>query len=241
MSVRDDKFWGDFLGVDATVWSTAGVSVESHVGLRDFRGFWCFRRNGRIVVSAPAAWIHRLTEIAAGRKREDDLLLPDFWAQALGQDFERAIGPAFQGCLEPASFVHRPHGSVRAVDDSDHAAVGQLREACGVDWQVGGVDKAKLWRHAYFEDGQITAMAGYRSWADDAGDPCIITRPDRRSRGHGARVTAAVVAAALADGKVLLYQTLEVNHPAVRLAFSLGYERYANHLAIFLRREVLET
>jgi hypothetical protein len=47
-------------------------------------------------------------------------------------------------------------------------------------------------------------------------------------------VTSAVVAAALASGKLLLYQTLESNEPSVRIALSLGYERYANHLAVRL-------
>jgi hypothetical protein len=240
MGIRDDKFWADFLGVDPTGWSTIGVSVQSHVGLRGYRGLWCFRRNRRIVVSAPAPWVPRLTEVIVRRVEDDDLMLPTFWAQALQHDFERAIGPAFQGCLDPTRFEHKANSSVRPVDDSDCAAVEQFRAACGPDWNDGGLDKAGLWRHAYFEGGLITAMAGYRAWADDAGDPCVLTRSDVRSGGRGAAVTAAVVARALANGKMLLYQTLESNHPAVRIALSLGYDRYANHLAIRLNREAPE-
>src|SRR5262245_63994376 len=59
LGIRDDKFWADFLGVDPTDWSTIGVSVQPHVGLRGYRGLWCFRRNRRIVVSAPAQWVDR--------------------------------------------------------------------------------------------------------------------------------------------------------------------------------------
>ena len=167
-------------------------------------------------------------------------MLPTFWAQALGPDFERAIGPAFQGCLDPARFEHQPNSAARPVYDSDRAAVEQFRAACGPDWNGGGLDKAGFWRHAYFEEGQITAMAGYRAWADDAGDPCVLTRSDVRSGGRGAAVTAAVVAEALANGKLLLYQTLESNQPAVRIALSLGYDRYANHLAVRLNHEAPE-
>ena len=64
-----------------------------------------------------------------------------------------------------------------------------------------------------------------------------VTRTHARFGGRGAAVTAAVVAKALANGKLLLHQTLESNQPAIRIAFSLGYDRYANHLAVRLSRE----
>lgn len=239
MGLRDDKFWADFLGVEPTDWSTPGVSVQPHVGLRGFRGFWCFLRQRRLVVSAPAPWLPRLTE-AIRRVDEEQLMKPDFWTQALQGDFDRAIGPAFQGSLDPTSFEPRANTSVRPVADSDRAAIEQMKADSGADWDAGGLDRAPLFRHAYFEGGVVAAMAGYRAWSDDAGDPCILTRPDARSRGCGAAVSTAVVAQALAHGKLLLYQTLESNQAAVRLALSLGYERYANHLAIRLKREAPE-
>ena len=235
MAIRDDKFWAEFLGVDPTDWRRTGVSVQPHVGLRGYRGLWCFRRNQRVVVSAPDSWVARLAELIDRRANDDLLLLPTFWARALSHDFEQAIGPAFQGCLNPAKFRHRPNDSVRPVGDADGLAVEEFRNACGPDWNMP--DDARLWRHAYFENGFITAMAGYRSWSESAGDPCVITRPDARSGGRGAAVTSAVVAEALANGKLLLYQTLESNKPAVRIARSLGYDQYSNHLAVRLSRE----
>jgi len=234
MGIRDDKFWADYLGVDSTDWVRTGVSVSPHAGLSGYRGFWCFRRNQRTVVSAPAAWIAQLTEAIEGSDA-DDLMLPTFWAQALPHDFEQAIGPAFQGCLDPANFKHKPNDSVRLVGDADRLAVEEFRTACGADWSMP--DDAGHSRYACFEDGDITALAGYRSWSDTAGDPCVITRPDARRGGRGAAVTSAVVAEALANGKLLLYQTLESNKAAVRIAGSLGYDRYANHLAIRLSRD----
>jgi len=239
MGKGDDEFWADFLGIEPADWATPGVTVQPHVGLRGFCGFWCFRRNSRSVVSAPAAWVPRLTEAVRG-VAEAQLMLSSFWAQALPHDFERSIGPAFQGCLDPRKFEHRPHHAVRRVDDSDGAALDEFRAACDADWSDGGLDRAPLWRHAYFEEGRMSALAGYRAWKEHAGDPCILTRSDVRSGGRGAAVTAAVVAQALAHDKLLLYQTLESNQAAVRLAFSLGYERYANHLAIRLKREAPE-
>lgn len=235
MGFQDDKFWADYLGTDPADWDTIGVSVLPHVGLRGYSGLWCFRRNRRAVVSAPAAWVPRLTEMIVERTHDDDLMQDTFWARVLQHDFERAIGPAFQGCLDPAKFKHKPNNLVRPVDDADGLAVEEFRTACGPEWNMP--DNADLWRYAFFEEGVITAMAGYRSWSDIAGDPCVITRPDARSGGRGAGVTAAVVAEALRNGKLLLYQTLESNQPAIRIALSLGYDQYASHLAVRLRRQ----
>jgi hypothetical protein len=234
MSLADDEFWADFLGVAPSTWAGTGVSVQPHAELRGYRGFWCFRRNQRTIISAPPAWVDRLTEVAAVRT-DHDLLLATFWERALPQDCERVVGPAFQGCLEPGKFKGRPNGSVRALHDRDAPAVEDFRAACGEDWNMP--DNASLFRQAYFEANTITAMAGYRAWSDHAGDPCMITRPTARGRGHGAAVTSAVVAEALAHRRLLLYQTLESNEAAVRIARSLGYDRYANHLAVRLNRD----
>lgn len=234
MTVRDDEFWAEFLGVDPGEWSEAGVSVRCHVGLSGYLGFWCFRRGRKVVVSAPPSWVRRLEDLVVGRAGAE-LMEAGFWSQALGHHFERAIGPAFQGCLDPAKFVPKPSRAVRPVTEADVSEVERFRAACGTDWNMP--DEAQHWRHAYVEVDGITALAGYRSWSDSAGDPCVITRPDARSGGRGAAVTSAVVAEALAAGKLLLYQTLESNEPAVRVALSLGYERYANHLAVRLRSE----
>jgi GNAT superfamily N-acetyltransferase len=90
---------------------------------------------------------------------------------------------------------------------------------------------------AHFDGKRITAMAGYRPWNDYAGDPCVLTHPEFRRRGQATAVVSAVVAAALDEGKLLLYQTLEANRGAVQIALNLGFEQYARHVAVRLKRE----
>jgi predicted GNAT family acetyltransferase len=90
---------------------------------------------------------------------------------------------------------------------------------------------------AYLDGERIIAMAGYRPWNDGAGDPCVLTHPDHRGRGCGTAVVSLVVATALPQGKLLLYQTLEANRGAVQIALNLGYDQYARHLAIRLNRD----
>ena len=43
---------------------------------------------------------------------------------------------------------------------------------------------------------------------------------------------------ALKEGKVPLYQTLESNVAAIKIARRLGYERYAQHFAVRLNTDV---
>jgi hypothetical protein len=236
LTVRDDRFWAAFLGIEPADWGAPGVSYRVHVGLRDYRGLWCFRRNDRIVVSAPRGWIAALEERFAGCD-PDDLMRTAFLTKALADDCEQAIGPAFQGCLDPERFTRRAAPRVRKLVAADAGALDALRAACGPDWDAGGFDKTDAWRYGYFDDEGITAVAGYRTWTGDAGDPCILTHPRFRGAGRSAAVTGAVVSDALANGKLLLYQTLESNEAAVRVAFALGFERYANHVAVRLRSD----
>jgi hypothetical protein len=64
-------------------------------------------------------------------------------------------------------------------------------------------------------------------------------RGSRRWQGTAPGTTSLspVVAAALKEGKLLLYQTLEANRGAVQIALNLGYEQYARHVAVRLKRE----
>jgi len=61
-------------------------------------------------------------------------------------------------------------------------------------------------------------MAGYRPWTEIAGDPCVITHPGFRGRGCGTAVVSAVMEQGLQEGRLLLYQTLEANRSAVKIA-----------------------
>ena len=233
VSAQHDAYWGGFFGIAPSLLSTTGVSVVPHVDLVGFQGVWFFLRGGRLVVSAPDPWLPHL-------RRQLVDAAPELPSQAtlerlFGASIERVIGPAFQGALEASAFRELASSSVRSVGDADAQAIADFRAACGTeDWEIGGLENAPLYRSAHFENGAITALAGLRVKSRGAGDPCVATHPQHRGRGFGTQVVSAVVAAALADDHLLLYQTLEANLPSVRVALTLGYVRYANHLAIRL-------
>jgi GNAT superfamily N-acetyltransferase len=162
----------------------------------------------------------------------------DSWVELLGGDFLRLIGPAFQGCLDPREFRPASSEKVRFVEAEDRAAVNQFRAASGPDeWKSGGLDEVTAHMAAHFDGSKITAMAGYRRWRDDTGDPCVLTHPEFRGRGDGTAVVSAVVGRAMEEGKLLLYQTLESNRRAVGIALRLGYRQYASHVAVRLKAE----
>lgn len=233
VSTHHDAYWGGFFGIAPSLLTTPGVSVVPHVDLAGFQGVWFFLRATRLVVSAPEAWVPHL-------RRELANTAPELPSQAtleglFGASLDRVIGPAFQGALEASAFREVASSAVRSIGDADAQAVLDFRTACGPDdWETGGLDRAPLYRAAHFENGAITALAGLRVKSRGAGDPCVLTHPQHRGRGLGKQVVSAVVAAALADDHLLLYQTLEANLASVRLAFSLGYVRHANHLAVRL-------
>ncbi|HET6585420.1 MAG TPA: GNAT family N-acetyltransferase [Nannocystaceae bacterium] len=237
MPSRDDRFWAEFLGIDPSEWTSPGVSVRPHAALAGYRGVWCFRRAARVVVSAPTDWVAHLSTKLVGC--EPDALLDEaFLVELFGDDLERMIGPAFQGRLEPDRFRPAVSADVRFIGRDDAAAVDRFRAECGADaWESGSLDKVEQPMAAHFDGSRITAMAGYRPRNHDAGDPCVLTHPEFRRRGHGTRVVSAVVGAALGQAKLLLYQTLEANRGAVEIALNLGYEPYARHMAVRLKRD----
>lgn len=233
MAHRDDQFWASYLGVAGSEWASRGVSVRAHVGLAGFRGAWCFRHSERTVFSVPPGWVRHVTTMLASCD-DDALMDEDCLRKIFGADFERTIGPAFQGCLDPNRFRNFPNSNIELVRAQHRAAFDNFRRAFDdPDWEASALSKTEEMA-AYFAGAKIVAVASYRAWSRDAGDPCVLTHPDYRNRGYATRAAAAVVARALGRGKTLLYQTLESNTAAVRVATKLGYEQYARHIAVRL-------
>ncbi|MEM7155605.1 MAG: GNAT family N-acetyltransferase [Myxococcota bacterium] len=237
MGHRDDQYWAEFFGMAPEDWSSRGVSFRPHVRLAGFRGLWCFRRAQRVVVSAPPAWVSTLRQ-RWGRWDLDRLLDPSALQDSLGDDCERCIGPAFQGCLEVEPRPEPPSPHVRPVTAADRAAIENFERRCGAEaWSTSSLQDATAFAHVYADGPTITAMGGLRGKGEGVGDLCVLTDPHHRGQGRATAALSAVTRAAVEHGTHVLYQTLEANVAAVRLAFALGFTRYANHVAVRLRRD----
>lgn len=233
-----DRYWAEFFGVSPKDWAIPGTFFRPHVGLLGYRGLWCFRRKDRVVVSAPPAWVPRLERSWAGWDAER-LVDRDRVAASLGSHCERCIGPAFQGWLDPSSFQALACSEVRPLRSSDRASLERFKEECGEDdWEASGL--AHVGSPAYVHDAndELTAMAGLRQKSSGVGDLCVLAHPRHRGSGRGGAVVSAVARDAAERGTLVLYQTLESNEAAVRLALSLGFGRYATHLAARLNSDL---
>jgi GNAT superfamily N-acetyltransferase len=235
---RYDRFWADYLGVTPAELNQPGLSIAAHVGLQGYRGVWYFRRRDRTVVSAPPGWIphllSRLPEIG-----EEHLMDEPVMREVFGRDFDRVVGPAYQGYLLPELFRPCVTPQVRFLRPADITLVQAFQVECGSDaWEYAGFHETTSYLAAICEDDRILSLAGYnRVWRDEAGGPCILTHQAYRGRGLATATTSAVVGRALHAGKILLYQTLETNTASVGVARRLGYEHYARHVAVRLKTE----
>jgi GNAT superfamily N-acetyltransferase len=233
---QHDRFWAEYLGVKPSDWGVPGVSVNAHVGLKGYRGVWFFSRRDRLVVSAPNGWVPHISQYLANLSQYDKVAEEAPLRELFGDDFDRRIGPALQGALIPERFRPFKSENVRQPAAVDWQAIQAFRSECGEEGGVDfGMDGAALYQATYFKDGRVAAWSGFRPWNDHAGDPCVLTHPEYRGRGWGTAVVSMTVELALAAGKLLLYQTLETNTAAVKLAQRLGYVRYAQHVAVRLK------
>ncbi len=238
MAERDERFWANILGIEASDWNLPGVCVRPHAGLTGYQGLWSFRHGERVVISAPPGWVERVGALIEGVALER-LLQAASWQGLLSDACLATVGPAYQGCLEPERFRAVPDANVERIDGDPTAAFGEFRDAVGAEaWDEDGIDDARAFVAVRRDGSQPVALCGYRQWAADAGDPCVVVHPRFRGRGYGTAVVSAVVQSALAAGKTLLYQTLESNVGATAIAAKLGYERFAQHIAIRLKSSV---
>lgn len=234
---RAHAYWARFLGIEPADWMEPGVSFRAHVGLRGYQGMWCFRHNERVVVSAPTAWLAHVEELW-GAWDPQRLMDQAAVVASLGDECKRCIGLAFQGCIDAGRLRDVEAPQARAVVASDQVAVERFRGQCGEDaWSVSGLSAVGTLAYVCVDGAEITAMGGFREKSDGVGDLCVLVHPRFRGRRRGAAVVRAVTADALAKGHLVSYQTLESNRAAVKLALSVGFVRYGNHLPVRLRHD----
>jgi hypothetical protein len=238
---RVDAFWAGFFGLPARALAEPGTHVVPHARLGDYSGAWFFVRllddrpdEGARIASAPPAWCELIRD-ALDARGYDALLSEEALRALFGGAFRGTVGPAYHGWLDAERFRPRPSPAVRELAPSDARRVAALRAACGErDWQSADLRVDAPGACGWFEDGELLAAASLTDWGEGVVGPGVLSRPASRRTGCGTGVCSAAVAAALAAGKSLTYQTLMVNTGALRIASSLGFEPYASHLAVRL-------
>jgi len=237
---RVDGYWSRFLGVPASALQNPGVVVTPHAELGDYPGVWFFVRGRAAVVSAPPEWVveleRNLRTVAA-----QELAFPDSAARVVGEASGRVVGPSFQGWLPARRFRPVTPDSVQRLAESDADPIQVFQTSCPrEDWDQSGIRLAAAPIWASFEEPAIVALGQLRPHSEGAVDPCVVTHPDHRGQGHASRLVSAMVHSALSRERLVLYQTLLANVPAVALARRLGFSQYATVVAVRLPRDAVQ-
>ena len=221
-------YWADEMGCPAEELFAEPLLLKAHgQRLDDYNGIFALFRRGRAVISFPS---DRLEDLSATLPTNP--LSPDLLASHFMRGGYRVIGPAFIGY---AAEVPQTAGGVRALEPPDMSLVETLQAACDeTEWEYGGSEPARVPCTGAFEDGSLAALAGYEIWNHAIAHISVITHPSFRGKGYGRQAVMELAGMALAAGLVPQYRTLESNIPSMRIAGTLGFERYATSVAVRL-------
>jgi len=228
-------FWAAHLGCGEVQLAQPRTSVvRAGPELASYRGATVVFRPPACVLAVPADWYDPVASSVGHRPPAqvfDSMLL----RQVFGAAVDQIIGPAWLGYADASDFRPAPTKGARLLTGQDLPALARLASACGpVAWEHSGIDPARPPVFGCF-DGEVLAAAGMlERWGDRLLQVGIVTHPGYRGRGYGKAVVSAMTAHGLATGGVLQYRTLQANLPSVGIAQRLGFQRFAQTLAVRL-------
>jgi len=223
---RVESYWAEEMGLPAGSLFGGPLQIVTHgERLADYHGIFAIFRGDKATVSFPPADHESIR-----------YLLPDspVTPQAMAEAFAgfRVIGPAFIGYAAKAPSAP---DFVRSLDGKDSPFSDALRAECSEEeWDHGGSDVGEVAASGAFVGGKLVALAGYEIWEHGIAHISIVTHPEYRGRGYGRGAVAHLMGRTLAAGLIPQYRTLDANTASIRIAESLGFERYATSVAVRL-------
>jgi RimJ/RimL family protein N-acetyltransferase len=214
------------LGVSQEAWPRDGVLIVEHgAELADYHGVFAYFQRGAIIVSLPPG-------CAAALRLEIQQLGTSFspgkFAEAMERPDRMVIGPAAIFYLTKAP----DDRTARLLGPSGGAPLAELERACSAtEWAHGGPPAGADVAGA-FADGQLAAAAGYEVWGGTVAHILVVTHPQYRGRGYGRAAVARIAAHAVSRGLLPQYRTLAANQASIRIAEALGFELYAQSVAV---------
>jgi len=186
------------------------------------------------VLAVPEDWYEPVAS-RVGHRPPAEVFDSAVLRQVLGAAVDQVIGPAWLGYADASDFRPAPTMGTRLLTDQDLPELQRLAAACGpMAWEHSGIDPARPPVFGCFA-GEVLAAAGMlECWGDRLLQVGIVTHPAYRGRGYGKAVVSAMTAHGLATGGVVQYRTLQANLPSVGIARALGFQRFAQTLAVRL-------
>src|SRR5262249_28053150 len=116
----------------------------------------------------------------------------------------------------------------RLLTPSDEGAMTELAEGCGeTAWKHSKIAVDRQTNFGLFAGGKLVAASGYLNLAGLLAYIGGITHPRHRGKGYAPMVASASMTHALDHHLIPMWRTLDSHESAVKLAGTLGFEKYA--------------
>ena len=228
-------FWAAHLGCTEEQLAQPSTSVvRNGPDLAEFRGVTVLFRPPACVLAVPQDWYVPVAS-RVGHRPPAEVFDSAVLRQVLGAAVGQIIGPAWLGYADASDIRPAPTMGARLLTDHDLPELRQLAAACGATaWEHSGIDPARPPVFGCFAGHTLAAAGMLEWWGDRLLQVGVVTHPGHRGRGYGKAVVSAMTAHGLAAGGVVQYRTLEANLPSVGIARALGFQRFAQTLAVRL-------
>jgi GNAT superfamily N-acetyltransferase len=230
-------FWAAHLGCGRAQLAQPGTAVvRNGPKLAGYRGATVVFRPPACVVAVPHDW-YELAAGRLGRRPAASVFDITLLREVFGSAVDQVIGPAWLGYADTGDFTPAPTMGTRLLTDQDLPALRRLADACGpTAWEHSGIRPGSSPVFGCHAGGTLAAAGMLEPWGDRLLHVGIVTHPAHRGRGYGKAVVSAMTAHGLAAGGVVQYRTLEANLASVGIARALGFQRFAQTLAVRLTR-----
>ncbi len=231
-----DAYWAGYFGCSEADLNGKETKVFTHQALGTFDGALVFRRKDACIVSVPAT----TPEIERSKLRAAtpvDAFNAAFLAKTFVISGDKVTGPAWVGFADKGG-VKPVKSEARILTPKDEAAMRELAEGCGeTAWKQSKIAVDRQTNFGLFAGGKLVAASGYLNLAGTLAYIGVITHPDHRGKGHARMVASASMSHALEVGLLPMWRTLDAHASAVKLAGTLGFEKYASTLDVQLTED----
>jgi RimJ/RimL family protein N-acetyltransferase len=220
-----EDWWAEMFGCpDDRLWQ--GVHVARHAKLGDYGGAWVAWRDTGVHVSLPVSVTDEDADSLAAQGFER-LTDPEFWrAWGAGRGWV-LVGPSVHAYLD------EDPGDDGSVPQVHPALLAPLRSAVTAEeWQEAGMDDENEHGFGCFAHGGLVAASVLSDFGDAPRDIGVLVATDFRGRGLAHRVGGAAASYAVRHHGFATWRAFHGNCASRAVAAELGFEPYADQLAV---------
>jgi RimJ/RimL family protein N-acetyltransferase len=229
-----DAHWAAHLNCAVEDLYSQRVIVTRHPRLVRYPEALLFRRGATCIIAAPDKLVASLSKAKAQLKAEEGFdkgLLESLF----GSGIEQVVGPAWIGYADEAILLRAESCGVRLLNPDEESPLRDLAESCSpIEWEHSDIEFTRQPICCRFLNDQAVAAASYRICKHNLAHIGVISHPAYRGRGYGKAVVSGISEQGLSRGLVMQYRTLESNAASVAIARSLGFQLYAETIAVVL-------